>query len=208
MSEETLLSGQATTDTGAQQTAEADVSQQQPAAEQGQQAQQGADQQGQQEQKAEGAPEAYADFQVPEGFSLNEAVAPKFSEWAKTHNLTQEAAQAAVTLGAELVQQSQQAQAEAFTSMVADWRKQTEIDKEIGGPQLQENLSYAARLIDTFAPELRQVFDETGMGNHPVMVKALIRIGKAMSEDRLVGGQQQDQGGALSLEQRLYPSMN
>lgn len=216
MSETTMLgSGQETTDTGAQQTTDAnnaapvtDAPQAQaPAADAPAADQPAADAPKADESKAEGAPDAY-EFKLPEGYELNAEMADEFGKWAKELDLPQDKAQVAADLGVKLVEQALTKQQEAYAAQVADWRKQTETDKEIGGPALAENLSFAARAIDTFAPELREVFDQTGMGNHPALVKAFIRIGKAISEDQLVGGARQSAAAESDPAKRLFPNMN
>lgn len=217
MSETSLLSGQDTTAPGAQQTTDAqnaapavEPTTQAPAtaepAAQGEQQQQQADAKPDGD-KAQGAPEAY-EFKMPEGYELNADLAGEFGNWAKELGLPQDKAQAAADLGVKLVEQALVKQQEAHTAQVAEWRKATETDKEIGGPALAENLSFAARAIDTFAPELREVFDQTGMGNHPALVKAFIRIGKAISEDQLVGGARQSAAAETDPAKRLFPNMN
>lgn len=217
MSETSMLSGQDTTDTGAQQTADAqnaapaaNASAQAPAAAepaaQGEQQQQQGDAKPEGD-KAQGAPENY-EFKMPDGYQLNDELAGEFGKWAKELNLPQDKAQAAADIGVKLVEQAFARQQEAHAEQVADWRKQVETDKEIGGPALAENLSFAARAIDTFGPELREVFDQTGMGNHPALVKAFIRIGKAISEDQLVGGARQSAVAETDPAKRLFPNMN
>lgn len=203
MSDESLLSGQAPTDTGEQQPTDAAAAPQDNAAPAAEAQAPAAEQQ----PKDEGAPESYQ-FELPEGFELNGEVAEQFTAWAKDLDLPQDKAQAVAAMGAELVQKAQAAQQEAWQAQVADWRKEVETDKEVGGPALAENLGFAARAIDTFAPELREVLDSSGLGNHPVLVKAFIRIGKAISEDRLVGGAQQSPSVSADPAKRLFPNMN
>ena len=104
--------------------------------------------------------------------------------------------------------EQQTKQAEAFAQTQQQWRNEVVNDKEIGGQALAENLGYAAKVLDTFAPDLRGVLDETGLGNHPAFVKAFVKIGKAISEDRLVGGAQQTPGAAQDPAAKLFPNMN
>lgn len=111
-------------------------------------------------------------------------------------------------MGVKLIENFAAKQAEAFATQQAQWRDEVVNDKEIGGPALQENLSYAAKVLDTFAPDLRQVLNDTGMGNHPAFVKAFVKIGKAISEDRLVGGSQQSPGAPVDDAKVLFPNMN
>ena len=43
--------------------------------------------------------------------------------------------------------------------------------------------------LDAFAtPEFRQLLEQTGMGNHPEVIRTFYRAGKAISEDGLVSG--------------------
>jgi hypothetical protein len=206
MSEESLLSGAGTPEAGAQPTAQQAPAAPAPAPEGGQP-------QGQQPtaepqaQAPQGAPESYQ-FELPEGYELNAEVAGEFETYARELNLPQDKAQAAVSMGVKLVESAMAKQAEAYTQQVAAWREEVTNDKEIGGPALAENLSYAARVLDTYAPDLRAVLDETGLGNHPAFVKAFVKIGKAISEDRLVGGAQQAPGSALDPAAKLFPTMN
>lgn len=206
MNEESLLSGQAPTDAGTQQIA--DQGQAPAAGEQGQQAAAG----GQEEQQGQaaapqGAPEAY-EFQLPEGYELNAEVGEEFSAYAKELNLSQDKAQVAVNMGVKLIESFQAKQLEAFQKQQQLWRDEVVNDKEIGGQQLNENLSYAAKVLDTYAPDLRQVLNDTGLGNHPAFVKAFVKIGKAISEDRLVGGAQQQGAAPRDAAQVLFPNMN
>lgn len=205
MTTETLLSGQESTAAGTQPATEPTPA---PAA-----GQDGGNPQGQQPagdaktEAAPAAPEKY-DFAMPEGFDLNQEVAGEFEAYARELNLPQDKAQSVVDMGVKLLQSAQAQQAEAYQQTQEQWRNEVVNDKEIGGQALAENLSYAAKVLDTFAPDLRSVLDETGLGNHPAFVKAFIKIGKAISEDRLVGGAQQSPGSALDPAAVLFPSMN
>lgn len=204
MTTESLLTGQEHTDAGSQ-----------PAAQEGVTAPASGEPQGQQpaaepakvEGQPEGAPESYQ-FELPEGYELNPEVTEEFTAYAKELNLPQDKAQAAVGMGVKLIESYQAKQAEAMAQQQTEWRNAVMADKEIGGPALAENLGYAAKVLDTFAPDLRGVLDETGLGNHPALVKAFIKIGKAISEDRLVGGAQQVTGAARDPAATLFPTMN
>lgn len=203
MTTESLLTGQESTEAGTQPATETAPA---PAA-----GQDGGNPQGQQPagetKPAAAAPEKY-DFAMPEGFELNQEVAGEFEAYARELNLPQDKAQAVVDMGVRLMQSQQAQQAALVQQTQEQWRNEVVNDKEIGGPALAENLSYAAKVLDTFAPDLRGVLDETGLGNHPAFVKAFVKIGKAISEDRLVGGAQQTPGDALDPAAKLFPTMN
>ena len=204
MTTESLLSGTGTPAAGTQPATEPTAA---PAA-----APAGGNPQGQQpagevKTEAAAAPEKY-DFAMPEGFELNQEVAGEFEAYARELNLPQDKAQAVVDMGVKLMQSAQTKQAEMYQQTQEQWRNEVVNDKEIGGQALAGNLSYAAKVLDTFAPDLRGVLDETGLGNHPAFVKAFVKIGKAISEDRLVGGAQQTPGAISDPAAKLFPTMN
>jgi hypothetical protein len=70
-------------------------------------------------------------------------------------------------------------------------------DQEFGGEKLSENLSVAKKALDAFGtPELRKLLDDSGLGNHPEVIRMMYRAGKAISEDRFVGGSPGGQKGS------------
>lgn len=129
-------------------------------------------------------PESY-EFTAPEGMTLDGDAATALADWAKEHKLPQDAAQKVADIGIQMVQR----QMEAYQAQVAQWADAVRTDKEIGGDKLAENLGVARKAIQTFGgAELREVLNSTGLGNHPVLVKAFHRIGKAIAEDGFVRG--------------------
>lgn len=213
MAEESLLSGAVNTDTGVQQDADgakvpdANTDAGKPA--------EGAvdpvtglpvakvESEGgkKEEPKEPVVPEKY-EFALPEGVELDGEVLGEFETHAKELKLTQEQAQPLVNLALKVAEKAQAAQSEAWANQRKVWRDEVANDKEIGG---KENLGYAARAIDTFAPELRQVFNDSGWGDNPAFIRAFVRIGKAISEDRLVGGFNKDNAAPRAPENVLYP---
>ena len=81
-------------------------------------------------------------------------------------------------------------QTEQIAKARNEWADTSRADKEFGGEKLAENLATAKKAMDAFAtPELRTLLDESGLGNHPEVIRMFYRTGKAMSEDRFVTGQ-------------------
>ena len=57
------------------------------------------------------------------------------------------------------------------------------------GPDWQTEVSCAVRAADMFGgPELRQLLEETGLGNHPVIVRTFQAVARCISEDITPGG--------------------
>ena len=137
------------------------------------------------DKKADGAPEKY-EFKAPEGREYDAEVINNFSEVAKELNLSQDAAQKLLDKMAPIVEQRQIQQIEQVRTQ---WAEAARADKEFGGEKLSENLAVAKKALDQFGtPELRTLLNESGLGNHPDVIRFMFRAGKAISEDRYVGG--------------------
>lgn len=147
------------------------------------------------------APESY-DLKMPDGVELDTAAADEFKGIAKEYGLTQEQAQKVADIGAKMVQR----QTEAHQAQVQTWVDAVKADKEIGGDKLNENLAVARKTIDTFgSPELKEMLNVTGIGNHPEIVKMAYKIGKAISDDGFVRGG--NTTAPRSTADIMYPSM-
>ena len=136
-------------------------------------------------EKPEGAPEKY-EWAAPEGVTLDESILGSLSEVAKELNLPQAAAQKLVDKIAPVMAQRQ---VEQFEALRTEWRQASSSDQEFGGAKLTENMAVAKKALDAFGtPEFRQLLEQTGMGNHPELIRTFYRAGKAISEDGLVSG--------------------
>lgn len=136
-----------------------------------------------------GAPEDYADFTLPDGIEIDADVMTEFKGLAKELGISQEAAQKLIDLQSSM----ESKRAESLQQMVADqsqqWADQVKSDPEIGGEHYDKSVQLAVKTIETFgSPELRTLLNDSGLGNHPELVKFCHRIGKAISEDTLVMG--------------------
>lgn len=151
----------------------------------------------------------YAKPEVPEGLTLDEGFLTDFTNIAKESGLSPEQFKKMTDMGAKMATSIMTKAQEANQQRIDGWRQETENDKEIGGEKLAENLSIAKRAMETFgSPELSAVLDESGLGNHPALIKALVKIGRGVSEDSLVPGGAQSAAPAKTIAQQMYPNMN
>lgn len=147
-------------------------------------------------------PESY-EFTMPEGVALDKTAADEFTAIAKELKLDQASAQKVADVGAKMAQR----QAEAHAQLVESWVESVKTDKEIGGDKLAENLAIARKAIDTFGtPELKDVLNATGFGNHPAVIKAFYKAGMAISSDRFVSGS--PKGPENDMAKKMFPNMN
>lgn len=130
-------------------------------------------------------PEKY-EFKAPEGSQLNPDVMAKFEGVAKELGLTQEAAQKVVDAMGPQIAAAQTAQ---FEALKTQWADSARTDKEFGGEKLAENLSVAKKALDAFGtPELRTLLNDTGLGNHPEIIRAFFKAGQKISAPNFVAG--------------------
>lgn len=147
-------------------------------------------------------PESY-ELTMPEGVELDKAAADEFQAIAKELKLDQASAQKVADIGAKMAQR----QTEAHTKLVESWVENVKTDKEIGGDKLDQNLAVARKALETFGtPELKDVLNATGLGNHPEVIRAFLKAGKLISEDKFVAGA--PKGPETDIAKKLFPSMN
>lgn len=135
----------------------------------------------------EGAPEEYAEFELPEGIELDADANTEFTTLAKELDLSQGDAQKLVNIASSMMQKQADAIQSRITETVNGWRDQVNADSEIGGSNLKETLRFAALARDEFAtPELVQLLNETNFGTNPEIVRLFARVGKAIGDDTFV----------------------
>lgn len=158
------------------------------------------------------SPETVVEYpapEVPEGLTLDDGFLTDFTNIAKESGLSPEQFKKMTDMGAKMAGSIMAKAQEANQQRIDNWRQQTEADKDIGGEKLAENLSIAKRAMETFgSPELSAVLEESGLGNHPAVIKALVKIGRGVSEDSLVPGGAQSPSPTQTIAQQLYPNMN
>lgn len=152
----------------------------------------------------EGAPEEYADFTVPEGMALTESI-ETLKAFAKEKNLSQEETQKLVDMGTQAVQRTENAFKEHITAARTQWTEASKTDKEFGGDALSESVAVARKALDTFGTqELSSMLHESGLGNHPEVIRLLYRVGKAVSEDRMIPGGKKPEGAGKTAADAFY----
>lgn len=148
------------------------------------------------------APEKYA-LTLPEGGRLDKGDLSYVETLAREAGMSNEDAQAWVN-----------EQHNAIEAQSARFLAETKADKELGGAKLPETQQLAKAAIDRIFPEgdphrdgFLNFLRRGGGDNNINAVRALVRIGKLMAEDSVVGG---TGGGGKKddtpLADRMYPS--
>ena len=138
----------------------------------------------------EGAPDKYEfNSQVADApDELDPEVLTAFGEVAKELDLPQDAAQKVLDKVAPVIQARQ---AEQVEKARVEWAEESKSDDEFGGETFETNLEVAKTALNAFGTDpFKQLLSESGLGNHPEVIRFMYRAGKAISEDSYVGNSQ------------------
>jgi hypothetical protein len=157
--------------------------------------------------KAEGAPDKYEDFNLPENFQIDEALLEQALPVFKELNLSQDQAQKLIDLQTKNAEQLVEADQKQWEDTRKGWVKEAKDDKEIGGKDFNANVATARAAVKEFADEgFKEMLNITGVGDHPEMVRFLFRIGKAIEDDKILMGRGKD--APRDPAKTLFPEMN
>jgi hypothetical protein len=138
------------------------------------------------------------ELKLPEKSVLDASHLEKVAAFAQARGFSQEDAQALVNSNHELAAQAVADYAKSHEPNGKEWNRLYDEyqdlamkDKEIGGSieNLKKHAELARRVIERFDTEgqLHSMMNTSPIGNHPAVIKALAKIGKAMSDDSFVG---------------------
>ena len=133
-------------------------------------------------------PEKY-ELSMQEGFVLDETAMAEFEPLLKEAKVSKETAQKFADLHMKQMIAAREADKAMYADEVKRWVSELKADPEIGGAKLNENLAYGANVIKKYgSDDVKRVLNETGLGSHPAIVKMLVKVGRAISEDTFVDG--------------------
>lgn len=165
------------------------------------------------EAAVEGAPETY-ELTAPEGFTLDaeaiELASPVFKELNLNNEQANKLMPVAAAFAERIQQQGQQAILTEVQAQRKAWAEEAQADPDIGGAKWDETMSLSAKALDALGypkgSPFRSFLTDSGLGNHPEMIRAMRKIGAVVSEDgdfvRADAGAQAKK----SREEILYPA--
>lgn len=167
------------------------------------------------EAAVEGPPEKY-EFTASEGLTLDAETLAEAEPVFRELGLTNEAAQKLMPLAEKFAeriasQTTDAANAQILSEVTAQrktWLDEAKADATIGGENWGQSMELSAKALDGLGypkgSAFRNFLTESGLGNHPEMVRAFRTIGERISEDGFVRG---DAAAAIkpSREAILYP---
>ena len=109
----------------------------------------------------------YAGAQPRQGAGVDKEALGVFQPVAKEIGLTQAQFDKLAPVYPKIVETIVQRQAAQNAEMIKGWEMEAREDKEIGGRKFDENIGLCREVINTYGtPELRQILQDSGLGNH------------------------------------------
>lgn len=151
------------------------------------------------------APEKY-EFALPEGVTIDSEVLGEFEGIARDLQMPQaEAAQMVERLAPKIQARVAKQMADAVAAASDEWSAASKSDKEFGGEKLAENLAIGEKALQAFGtPALSTLLKDTRLGNHPELIRFMVKAGKALAQDTVVVGRTAEP--AKSRAERMYPT--
>lgn len=136
----------------------------------------------------------YAELKFPDGAAVDEKQMAEYKNLAKDLNLPSESAQRILDFEAKRL-------AAGAAQASQEWQEQV---KQEYGDKLPTVMATCARAIGKFGgDELRDLLDQTGLGNHPLMVKVFYNAGALLKEDKSIPASG-TQKGDITFTEALY----
>lgn len=149
------------------------------------------------------------EIKVPEGLDKDDPMLKGFVTLAQEAKLTPEGAQKIADLYFNAQAGAEKAAEEARVEQITKWAEEAKSDKEIGGDNWSSTLTAGRRALNKLgSPELTQMLNETGLGNHKTVIAFFAKVGALLKEDALPGAKESPgTGEEPGLSDVLYPTM-
>ena len=135
-------------------------------------------------------PEAY-ELTPPEGMTLDADTLALATPVFKDLGLSNDQAQSLIPVAGEFAKKIADGMntqiLAGITAQRKEWFDTSKADPEIGGANWDKTLSTASMALDklgaTKGSPFRTLLDDSGLGNHPEMIRMMKRVGEAIGED-------------------------
>jgi hypothetical protein len=155
-------------------------------------------------------PETYTFAKVKneknEETDVSAEISGPIAEFAKTHKLPQDVAQALLDREIKLTGDAYSQMLEAENKTRTEWREHAKKDLVLSAGNFDENMGTARKALKLFFPEIDKTAGEHMFLDHPGILRGLLEIGKKISADGtlVVGSAAPSGDGGVSA---MYPSM-
>lgn len=138
------------------------------------------------------------EFTIPDGMKIDEKRMSSFKTVAKELGLTKEQAQKLVDMDAESIKNADK----AFLDMKASWKSET---MKMLGENAEQKIGEAAAAFKRFGDdEFVKLMQDTGLENHPAVVRVFRAIGSKIAVDKTVSATSSGVKSSMTLSEALY----
>jgi hypothetical protein len=171
------------------------------------------------------------DLTVPDGFEISDQGKTDFAKWINELGIPKDKHQAILDKHLTELSSSMGGSREQIDAMHQGWAKESMNDKEFGGSNLNENIAGARKTMNSFSQpatdaegkavlhqegtmkgqqmtEIELLLNQTGMGNHPAMIRVFHRVKQVLSEDHFVRGDMKPNELKKTDAEVMYPTLN
>lgn len=155
-------------------------------------------------------PEKY-ELKIPEGSPVDQARVEKISAFAKEKGLSNEQAQMIVERESDAVTEVLKNQDAQYQQTKASWREASLKDPEIAGDEakLKESVMLVDAVMNKYGSQaLRDALNATGLGNHPELMRLVVKIGREMGPAKLIMPGSHPEGPPKPTAHRVWGYMN
>lgn len=150
-------------------------------------------------------PETYT-LKLPEGSALDQAQVDAVALFSKENGLTNDQAQKVLEQKSVAVADFAKKQNDNYEAVKGQWLEACKTDTDFGGEKLKESVLLANSVIGKYGSQaLKDNLNATGLGNHPELLRMMVRIGREMGSDKLV---QSGEGGGGNTRPGPWDYMN
>jgi hypothetical protein len=148
----------------------------------------------------------FDDLKFPEGVPVDEGIQDEFLKVINDKDMTpKDRAQAMIELQSNLMVKAH----EAHEAVIDGWAEEAGKDPEIigaDGTKKDENLALSNKGMAALKIDgLPALLIDSGYGNHPIMIKAFMKIGAMVSDDKFITtGHSGGTGEAKTVGERMY----
>jgi hypothetical protein len=130
------------------------------------------------------------EVKFPDGWETDNEALAKFKPLAKDLGLDSAKAQKLVDLFVDATSKAGEARQAKNEATLDGWLKDAKADKDIGGAKWDGTVANVRRVVREFGDDqLRSLFNDTGIGDHPAVLRFLNKLGSRMAEDKFAGSE-------------------
>ncbi len=142
---------------------------------------------------------------LPQGMTVNEEFKDQAIAQFKAADLSGEQAQTMVDTYVGMLERMHTDQLQAMADQRTQWVKAVKEDPNIGGRRFEETSAQVRDLFGRYADDdVRTLMNETGLGDHPALVRLFAKIAADLGEDTLISGGSASVRPTTTIEERWY----